>query len=158
MNRLLLACTALVWFPAYAHNYHQSITAVEYNERTQSLELVHTLVAHDLEAALIRNQGKALDLGQADIEPILQGYVDEHVQLKTMDGGKQSIAWVGYEIEAQQVRIFQEIKDFTQQPFNLSNTLLFDLHKNQRNTVNINMAGTKLSKTLIATDNNVNVN
>jgi len=152
MSRLFLACIALLCFPAYAHNYHHSITAVEYNERTQSLELVHTLVAHDLEAALIRNQGKALDLGQADIEPILQRYVDEHILLKTMDGSKQTIAWVGYEIEAQQVRIFQEIKDFTQQPFNLSNTLLFDLHKNQRNTVNINMAGIKLSKILSATD------
>ena len=45
----VLACACAL---ALAHNFHAGITDISHNERTGSLEVVHTYMAHDVEALL----------------------------------------------------------------------------------------------------------
>jgi uncharacterized protein (DUF2267 family) len=47
---------------AQAHRFHMGITDISYNERTGSTEIVHTYMAHDLEALLTESVRRQFDL------------------------------------------------------------------------------------------------
>ena len=113
---LLIAMSAA----AHAHRFHTSITDISYNARTKSTEVVHTYMAHDIEA-LLTNLYQRLKL-----------------------------RWIGMTIDAQSVVVFQEAEQTQlSQAAVIRQGVLIDFLPDQVNTVNLNEAGAVRSLTFM---------
>lgn len=131
----LLACASA---GALAHRFHTGITDLSHNERTGSVEVVHTLMAHDVDALLALRGRRPVDVADADGEALLRAYIDEHFYLLGADGNRLPLKWIGLRAGVESVVVFQELE---QSPLasvaRVHNDILADFLPNQSNTVNI---------------------
>ena len=127
---------------ADAHRFHMGITEVAFNPRTRSTEIVHTYMAHDVEALLMNMYGRQFDLGDPEDQAVLRKYVEGRFWLKGQDNARLPVRWVGMTADSQSVVIYQELENAP-----LSKTaaihqgVLMDFLPDQVNTVNLNDAG-----------------
>lgn len=101
---LLMACTA------HAHQMKTAITRVLFNERTQSVEIMHRFYVHDAEHALGKTLGKQtylLENPQAQKQ--FAHYVRQHFALGL--GGAEPVALndVGQEVDGKFIWVYQEL-------------------------------------------------
>ena len=133
---------------AGAHRFHMGITEVAFNARTGSTEIVHTYMAHDVEALLMNLYGRQFDLGDPEDQLVLRKYVEGRFWLKGQDNARLPVRWVGMTADSQSVMIYQELENAP-----LSKTaaihqgVLIDFLPDQVNTVNLNNAGAVRSLT-----------
>lgn len=136
------AVLALVSAAAPAHNYHMGIADISYNTRTGSTEIVHTYTGHDLATLLTRQAGHNVDLGQTGSEALLRRYTEKQFYLEGPDRKRLPLKWVGMQVDADSVVIFQEVpRTRLAKGTRLHNAVLTDLIPTQKNTVNIEAAG-----------------
>jgi hypothetical protein len=127
---------------ASAHLFHAGITDIAFNAHTGSTEVVHTYMAHDVEALLTNVYQRDFDLTQPEDQDVLRKYVEKQFWLGAKDKGRLPLRWVGMTIDAQNVVIYQEAEKTP-----LSNAALvhdevmIDFLPDQVNTVNLNEAG-----------------
>ena len=143
---LLIAMSA----GAHAHRFHTSITDVSYNARTKSTEVVHTYMAHDIEALLTNLYQRQFDLSDPEDQEVLRKYIEQRFAIKGPDNQPLKLRWVGMTIDAQSVVVFQEAEQ-TQlsQAAVIRQGVLIDFLPDQVNTVNLNQAGTVRSLTFM---------
>ena len=143
MKRLLLRLAVLAALcggssAALAHRFHTGITDLSHNERTGSVEVVHTLMAHDIDALLALRGKRPVDVAEADGEAMLRAYIDEHFYLLGADGKRLPLKWVGLRAGVESVVVYQELE---QAPLasvaRVHNDILADFLPNQSNTVNV---------------------
>ena len=135
---LLLSSTA-----AYAHRFHAGIADISFNARTGSTEIVHTYMAHDIEALLANLYGRQFDLSDPEDQDVLRKYIEPRFWIQGQAQGQQAarlkIRWVGMTIDPTNVTIYQEIE---QTPLwkasTVHNGVLTDFLPDQVNTVNLN--------------------
>jgi hypothetical protein len=131
---LLLGSTA-----ACAHRFHAGIADISFNARTGSTEIVHTYMAHDVEALLANLYGRQFDLTDPEDQEVLRKYVEPRFVLRGLDNAPLKLRWVGVTIDPTNVTIYQEIE---QTPLwkatALHNAVLIDFLPDQVNTVNLN--------------------
>lgn len=101
---LLLAAS----LTASAHNFHAALTEVSYNAGTGSTEVVHTYMAHDIEALLTNLYQRQIDLSQPEDEAILRKYVEKQFYLLGADGKRVALNWVGVKLDTDTVTVFRE--------------------------------------------------
>jgi hypothetical protein len=136
---IALACMAGA---ASAHTFHAGLTDISFNARTGSTEVVHTYMAHDVEALLSNLYQRDFDLAQPEDQAVLRKYVEKQFWLGAKDKGRLPLRWIGMTIDAQSVTIYQEAEKTP-----LSNTamvhdeVMIDFLPDQVNTVNLNEAG-----------------
>jgi len=98
-NQLIAAAfLACVFAPrvASAHKFHESLTQLEYNRQTRSVEISIRLFADDLEAALSKRNGKSVRLDKTqDMESLTLDYLRHTFELKNGEGEAKQLAWVG---------------------------------------------------------------
>ena len=139
---LFAAALLVVSTAAGAHRFHMGITEVAFNPRTKSTEIVHTYMAHDVEALLMNLYGRQFDLGDPEDQEVLRKYVEGRFWLKDRDNARLPVRWVGMSADSQSVVIYQELENAP-----LSKTaaihqgVLLDFLPDQVNTVNLNDAG-----------------
>ncbi|MGH8854979.1 MAG: DUF6702 family protein [Telluria sp.] len=133
---------------AGAHRFHMGITELAFNPRTGSTEIVHTYMAHDVEALLMNMYGRQFDLGDPDDQAVLRKYVEGQFWLKGPDNARLPVRWLGMTVDSQSVVIYQELENA---PLSKTATIrqgvLVDFLPGQVNTVNLNDAGTIRSLT-----------
>ena len=145
---LLAAALLCVSAAAGAHRFHMGITEVAYNARTNSTEIVHTYMAHDVEALLMNLYGRQFDLGDPEDQAVLRKYVEGRFWLMGQDKARLPVRWVGMTADSQSVVIYQELENAP-----LSKTaaihqgVLIDFLPDQVNTINLNEAGAVRSLT-----------
>lgn len=142
INRLkLLACALLLCAStaASAHRFHAGIADVSFNARTGSTEIVHTYMAHDIDALLANLYGRQFDLTDPDDQDVLRKYVEARFHVLGQDKSRLRLRWVGMTADAERVTIYQEIE---QTPLwkagAIHNAILVDFLPDQVNTVNLN--------------------
>jgi hypothetical protein len=134
----LLAMSALAW----AHLYHVAITQISHNARTGSVEVVHTLMTHDVEALLSNLYQRPLDLAQPDDEAALRKYVEKQFYVLGRDGVRLPLRWVGIEAGAEQIVVYRELERTPLAALaRVHDALLSDFVADQKNTVNLQQAG-----------------
>jgi hypothetical protein len=127
---------------ALAHRFHTGITEISFNDKTGSVEVVHTLMAHDIDAVLAARHKRQLDLADADDEALLRKYVDEHFQLLGKNKAALQLNWVGSTANVESVVIYQELPGTTlEQVRRVRNSLLTDYLPRQVNTLNVKRKG-----------------
>jgi len=143
----LLVATSTV---AHAHRFHTSITDISYNARTKSTEVVHTYMAHDIEALLTNLYQRQFDLSDPEDQEVLRKYIEQRFAIKGADNKPLSLRWVGMTIDAQSVVVFQEAEQTPlSQAAVIRQGVLIDFLPDQVNTVNLNEAGTVRSLTFM---------
>lgn len=150
LRLLLAAALLLLSTTAAAHRFHAGITEISYNERTKSLEAVHTYMAHDIEALLTNLYQRQFDLSDPDDQEVLRKYVDQQFWIKAKDGTKLPLKWIGMTIDAQSVVVYQEAE---QTPLDkaavIRQGVLVDFLPDQVNTVNLRESGSVRSLTFL---------
>jgi hypothetical protein len=139
LGAAVLACAACA---AQAHNFHAGITDISFNARSGSTEVVHTYMAHDVEALLTNMYQRQFDLAQPDDQAVLRKYVEQQFWLQGPGKQKLALRWVGMTVDAQSVVIFQEVE---QAPLSktalVHDEVMTDFMPDQVNTVNVNDNG-----------------
>jgi hypothetical protein len=139
---VLAAALVCVSAGASAHRFQAGLTDIAFNARTGSTEIVHTYMAHDVEALLANLYQRQFDLTQPEDQDVLRKYVEQQFWLQAPDKRKLPLRWVGMTIDSQSVVIYQEAE---QTPLSkaaaIHDGVLIDFLPGQVNTVNLNEAG-----------------
>ena len=143
LTRLILAaalCCASA--AALAHRFHTGITDLSHNDKTGSVEVVHTLMAHDVDALLALRARRQIDVAEPDGEALLRKYIDAHFYLLDADGKRLPLKWVGLTAGVESVIVYQELE---QTPLaavaRVHHDILTDFLPNQANTLNVRAGG-----------------
>ena len=142
---MLLLGTLLAAQPASAHDYHASITDIEYNPRTQSLEVAVKVFMDDLEDALSRQAKSKITYSSSSVavKEQLSDYLKTNLAFELEKGKPLKAKILGSEEDADVVWIYVEVP--VQQPalthLYVKNAILTDLFSDQMNIVNVNYKG-----------------
>jgi hypothetical protein len=145
LPRLLLA-VALAYACASAHvsahSFHAGLTDISFNANTGSTEVVHTLMAHDVEALLTNLYGRPFDLSDPDAQAVLRKYVERQFWLTGQDGKRLPLNWVGIQVDTDSVVVFQEAaQTASSKVAAIHDAVLVDFLSDQVNTVNLTVDG-----------------
>ena len=127
------------------HKFYISKTIIEFNPRSQQLEISVKMFTDDVEYMLGQVHGKPVKLGtdneSADADALLEQYLKQHF-LCAVDGVGMEWRWVGKEVESDLIYCYLELyrkPDFT--TFTLTNDLLVAYFPNQQNIVDLSIMG-----------------
>ena len=142
IRTLLVALTLFsASLTAQAHRFHAGITDLSFNARTGSIEVVHTFMAHDVEALLANLYQRQFDLSQPEDEAVLRKYVEKQFHLLAADKSRLPLRWVGMQIDVERIVIYQEVENTAfERAATMRNEVLTDFLPDQTNTVNIKRA------------------
>jgi hypothetical protein len=141
LRLVALLCTA-VCLNAAAHRFHAGLTDISYNARTGSTEVVHTLMAHDVEALLTELYQRQFDLSDPDDQAVLRKYVDKQFWLADKDGRRLPLNWVGVTVDTDSVVVYQEaVRTPVTKVETIHDAVLSDFLPDQQNTVNLTANG-----------------
>lgn len=141
MLRILLTFCFLNtnWSPK--HDFHTSLTEINFNSKTGSLELSVRVFTDDLELTLTNfNKGKLVKIEdpEAIVDPLIEQYIRKNLALISPDKVVKFGKFYGKEKEADATWIFLEIFDCKQiKNFSLYNTIMQEMFEDQTNLVNI---------------------
>jgi hypothetical protein len=142
----------LVIFFNIFHPFYVSVTEIEQNQKTGTLQVSTRIFFDDLEKALDkRYRAKVNILKPADrkqVDALISAYVKEHLKLKA-NNKELVMKYVGYEIEEEAAWCYFET-DRTEPVRNLSiqNDILFEQHDAQINMIHAVVAGKRQSTKL----------
>jgi hypothetical protein len=140
-----LACAcmgACVSMSAQAHSFHAGLTDISFNANTGSTEVVHTYMAHDVEALLTNLYGRPFDLSDPDDQAALRKYLEKQFWLVGQDGKHLPLAWVGLQVDTDSVVVFQEAAQTpSAKVAAIHDAVLSDFLSDQLNTVNLTVDG-----------------
>ncbi|QYF96054.1 hypothetical protein KY495_13485 [Massilia sp. PAMC28688] len=123
---------------ALAHRFHFGIAEMSENPRSGSVEIIHTLMAHDVDALLARRHKRQVDLSTPEDEALLRAYTDEKFYVLGKDGKRLPLKWVGMTASVENVVIYQELDGATLTDIaRVHDELLVDFLPRQVNTVNV---------------------
>jgi len=130
------------------HDFHTSITRMDYNAKEKTFELSIRVFTDDLEKALAKENGgqKFVVANNDKNDAFVEKYIRKHFALLNIQKQKKPYTYVGKEQEADATWIYVEIP--TQESntgFFLQNTIMHDLFDDQVNLVNLNYQGQKKS-------------
>ncbi|MBS1833842.1 MAG: hypothetical protein JST65_14080 [Acidobacteria bacterium] len=129
---LLLACAS-----AFGHGVHASLTSIQFNEASKSLEIVMVMSADDVETVLRRDTGKQIEVDRG-AEQLVFGYIAKSLEIRGL-----KLQWVGMEVSVQKITAYLEAKVPSGDPngLNIRNDLLLDLLNDQVNILSVKRAG-----------------
>ena len=135
-----------------AHLEQTLLTTVAFNSRTQRLEVVHQIYAHDVEHAfgnLVQAEG---GLDNVPAQALLGVELGKTFKLWKLDGEEIPLALVGAELEAEFLYIYQEA-GITAIPesMRVEHGMLRNYWPNMRNYLNVDYGA--VIKSLIFSDN-----
>ena len=149
---LLLCFLNINWNPK--HDFHTSLTEINYNAKSGSLELSVRVFTDDLELALTNfNKGKLVKVEDSEsiVNPLIEQYIRKNLALVSADKEVKFGKFYGKEKEADATWIFLEIFDCKQlKNYTLYNAIMQEMFSDQTNLVNIIYGNQK--KTIVFDD------
>ena len=130
------------------HDFHTSITRMDFNAKEKSFEISIRVFTDDFEKALSKdNNGQKIVVVNNDKnDPLVEKYIRKHFALLTSQKQKKNYSYVGKEQEADATWIYIEIPMLEAiTGFSLQNSIMHDLFEDQINLVNLNFQGQKKS-------------
>ena len=132
--------------PASAHRFHAGLADIVFNQQTGSVEVVHTYMAHDIDALLAAQAGRQIDLTKPEDEALLRKYVEERFYLLGQDKARLPLKWVGVTVSVESVVIYRELAATPLASIaQVHDEVLMDFMPRQANTVNVTRDGVTVS-------------
>ncbi len=139
---MLAAALLCAGVPAVAHRFHIGLAEIGFNPKSGSVEVVHTLMAHDIEALLATLGAREADLTRPEDEALLRKYIESRFYLLGPGKERLPLKWVGMQAGVDSVTVYQELPNAAMaQVAQVHNALLSDLLPRQSNTVNVRIDG-----------------
>ena len=124
------------------HPFHASVCEIEYNAKTESLEISYRMFLDDLEMALNKKYEAGLDIMKVDQKEKTDKLVEEYLkeQFKFwVDGKKVNISYLGSEIEGYALWCFIEIPKIGKpSTLEVDNNVMLEIFDDQINLVHFN--------------------
>ncbi|MCP9764842.1 DUF6702 family protein [Lacihabitans soyangensis] len=156
---LLLVCFLNTnWSPK--HDFHTSLTEINYNPKSGSLELSVRVFTDDLELTLTNfNKGKLVKIEDPEnvVDPLIEQYLRKNLALVSPDKDVKFGKFYGKEKEANATWLYLEIFDCKNiKNYTIYNNIMQEMFSDQTNLVNIIFGSDKRtivfdSKTRIST-------
>ena len=144
--RLLLAAALCAAAPGWAHRFHAGIADIAFNQKTGSVEIVQTYMAHDVEALLVTLAGRQVDLSKPEEEALLRKYIEQRFYVLDKEKKPLAAKWVGMAVNVETVVIYRELEATPLASIaQVHDEVLMDLMPRQANTVNITRDGAVVS-------------
>jgi hypothetical protein len=142
VNAVCAAALACACIGVQAHRFHAGIADISFNERTGNTEVVHTYMAHDVEALLANLYQRQFDLSDPDDQAVLRKYVDKQFWLADKAGRRLALTWVGLTVDTDSVTVYQELAATPPDRIEtIHDAVLTDFLPDQANTVNFTAGG-----------------
>ena len=129
------------------HDFHTSLSELNYNPKTGSIEATIRVFTDDLETALTTfNQGKKVNVEASNkqADAIIALYLEKNWGLLTPQKTKKKYDYIGREPELDATWLYVEIPNAQQiKGFTFFNTIMLELFDDQTNLVNIIYPSTK---------------
>ncbi|GEO04718.1 hypothetical protein AAE02nite_23820 [Adhaeribacter aerolatus] len=137
---------------AFLHPFYVSVTEVNHNDKTKSLEISTRIFFDDLETVLEKQFKTRLDIlkpaEKNRIDPLLREYLQKHLQLQ-INGKPVTLTYLGYEIEQDAAWCYLEVPQVSRiKQIQVLNDVLFAEHDTQTNMVHITVKGNRKSTKL----------
>ena len=147
-----LCVFAISSFSLSAHEYHASVTNMQYNPKEQAFEVSIRMFTDDLERTLTRENGGQRVIFDKKYEKnndlLLEKYVRKHFAVQTPQKQRKAYSYIGHETEADAQWIYLEL------PYAelfrggmIQQSVLLDMFDDQVNLVTVNYNAQK--KTLL---------
>jgi hypothetical protein len=132
----------LIAFASLVHPIHISVSEINYNEKSKSLQMTTRIFADELELG-VRAQRKEVDLDLLEpkngvaTKQMIQNYLLEHIKIK-IDGKPAKMNFLGFEKEDISIVSYIEIENVKKlKTVEVFNDLITELHDDQSNLVHI---------------------
>lgn len=128
---------------AFAHKQRLSLTHIDWNERSKTLDIIHSFHIHEAENTLYESGLiRYPDLTKLKARARLALYTSERFSLSQDGSEALKLEIIGAEIDGQSVYVYQQIA-LNEPPKRLivSNTIFRELVKDQINNVDVNIDG-----------------
>ncbi|HEX5005527.1 MAG TPA: DUF6702 family protein [Hyphomonadaceae bacterium] len=150
-RRLAIAgvCVLAAAPPAFAHRSQSTLTTINWNAVTSTLEVMHRIHAHDAEVGLMLSTGSTenVDITVVRNQAQLMIYVEKHFSLSGPDG-PITLSPVGAEFQSEAIVLYREAKLKAPPPeLAVNDQILRDVFDQQTNLVNVKLD--KRTRTLI---------
>lgn len=118
------------------HPIHISVTEIEFNEKTKSLEIITRIFTDDLELSVRKQINEPeLDLlnpkNGKTTEELVESYLREHFKIK-LDGKLQAMSYLGHEQEGFALVCYFEIENVKKfNTIEVFNDVIMETHDDQ---------------------------
>ncbi len=128
-------------FANKGHEFYLSVTEIEYNAESKSVQVISRVFIDDFEDVLSKRYQKDISLSyKKDLEThsnLIQRYLDQKLQV-TVDGKKIGLKLLGSKFDADQIILYiesGEVRNFDK--VEIENLILTDLLDAQKNIVHV---------------------
>jgi len=152
LQYLVAACLSIF------HPFYVSVTEINHNAKTQSVEISCRMFYDDLEHVLEKQYRTQLDIvhpkNKEQLNQLINDYVHKHLLIK-VDGKLLNPAYVGFEIQEDGAWAYLEVKGISKaQKIEVHDDLLFTEHPEQINMLHVTVNGERKSTKLDNPDTN----
>jgi phosphopantothenoylcysteine synthetase/decarboxylase len=145
---------------SFLHPFYVSVTDINHNSKNKSLEISSKIFFDDLEREIEMENKVSFDIikpvDKAKVNALIADYVKKHLQIK-VDGKLLTMNYIGYEIQEDAAWCYLEIPKVDKVGIiEINDHILFKLHTEQINMLNVTVNGKRQSTKLDAPTSRVN--
>ena len=128
-----------------AHKYYVSLTQVDYNEKSQALQMTMTVFIDDMETTLNNTYAKQFNLDTEkepeDSNQFFEDYLKKHFQVK-LEGKEKQLSYIGKKYEGDVVYLYFEIEQVEDvKTIEINNNMLMEFFEQQKNMIKLKVKG-----------------
>ena len=149
-TRFILPLILIVLLSSFAwHKFYVSVTQIDYVPNKKRIEITHRIFIDDLEKALEKKYKKKVYLTStkelSEAETLIKNYIKENIKI-SINKKPQEIVYLAREVEGDVLIFYTKIAISKKiNTFEIFNSLLIDVYKEQQNIVHVNINGNKNS-------------
>jgi hypothetical protein len=133
------------------HPFHVSVAEINHNAKDKIFEISCRIFVDDFESALYNNYKTKIDLQATDktaMNKLVKDYILQHLQVKA-DDKIAPLIYLGYEVESESVYVYLEADKISSvKKIAVTDTVLFDLYKDQISIIHAIVGGNRKSMKL----------
>jgi hypothetical protein len=143
----------------FFHPFYVSVTEINHNAKTKSVEISTKIFFDDLETDLEKEYKVRIDIlkptDKAQLDKYLADYIKKNLTVK-IDGKTYTAGYIGYEIQGEAAWCYLEIPKIAKvSTIEITNSILYHLRKEQINMLNVTVGGKRQSTKLSFPDRKV---
>ncbi len=136
-----------IFFMFQLHGFFVSVTDINFNAKSQSVEICSRIFTDDLEKAYRAKNNKMIDFSEttykAEADKFLTTYLHENLKI-SINNKPEALYYLGYEINEDAVWIYFQIKAVSAiKSMHVTNTILYDMIDTQSNMMQVTVGSNK---------------
>lgn len=148
---MMLQLLLVIFFNIF-HPFYVSVTEIEQNQKTGTIQVSTRIFFDDLEKALDKRYQTKVNIlkpaNKKQVDALISSYIKEHLKLKA-NNRELVLKYVGYEIEEEAAWCYFETEKVAPiKQLNIKNDILFEQHDSQSNMIHAIENGVRKSTKL----------